>query len=747
MCNKSASYRDSMPLQGITQDALSLVKGQEYMDRFLHVNTPIDVWEKLKRVEGIQRFDPELKTRQAKKEMFGLCSVITRAAVYRVDTSKDLVWNGKGVDEKDTHSRPRLVDTVRVGIRCGASVQQAVNMCVDVDEWARPQGLQFLGVKSQDVVRDENGTPSCHKSVVFLKGDTFKEGLENTFGKILAERVEQRDRATDAIFLTSMCCRDGQVPVDWLEIPMPITVNKDPAYDGLLAELGEHDWTILVQMYGLHPMTRWVQVTVIDKEQGVMAKGAIRKAHRGEGQVFTKSWKIGHPKTGVLSPMSMSVMETDYTYNPSARLNLQVFTYNFNEQERGMLMRAVMVPAIQRIGNYEWLEQVPDVKDFVKAGGPIDLLAGRVNLMRQARAMESIKHPEVMGARLKVSPNPKLAPSSCILPWRIAKKLGLEKKTQVSILRDPSLACGNSIQNYSVVGFHEGNTAILSNEPWMSIQGGDFDGDDCAILPSLTFLMRGKEWDKTPMRELSAKKSSNDVTKGVMDKQVRGRMAVKSMGANIGKWDLMARRMAEENKLTREMKMACSRAVCFEVDSMKHELDPVEMPKNTSERKVYDIDRIRNEWYATIPKTSIYYPLVNEALKVRNMNLQPRKFPKREVAQAWKEQVERLGIQKPDVLAVLDWSTKVRDNFAILCNKVRSEMDLESEIKVMVVQIQDLILEMTPKMNKKYPGTTEMDCQILLETAVLLNASIALGARVASRETVRAIWKGQGSSR
>lgn len=396
-------------------------------------------------------------------------------------------------------------------------------------------------------------------------------------------------------------------------IEWPTTINTNPKYDGLVARVSKKTMDQIKRCwYGLPHNTKWLQITIIDREKGCATKGAIVECEPGqEPEVYKESWKFGC-LTGELNPSTMLIHNSDTLYRPTPCLNIQALVYNYSKEEARQLIDKLFVPAIRKMTEFKHFSLTHGIEKLMALGYGIDL--DRARYYHQKFVYEHATKATVEGIRTKAAPNGELeayelkVPRHCEKLWTVGDA--------VDVTRDPSLPVGNSTQRYTVVGYTQGNYCEISSDPWITVQGGDYDGDDCSVTSDTVNILPHKVYDKTPVSLLTEKKKS--VREGAKRWSARIQQAMYVIEGNIGKWDLMARRAYEMGCLDYEMKLCLSRAVQAEVDRKKHEVPNVSVPTIQGMKDLdFAINHIRdNDWKSVTIKGTVYEQLAIAAQEV-----------------------------------------------------------------------------------------------------------------------------------
>ncbi|MBI5851759.1 MAG: hypothetical protein HZB39_12145 [Planctomycetes bacterium] len=585
--------------------------------------------------------------------------------------------------------------------------------------------LHLLGVKARD---DAAGG-------VFLPTGDFERGLSQAFGTKIAAAVLTEDRLDRLQFLTILAHREGQAAKRNVPIQFPTQTEDDPRFDGLLADLDTTNWSGLLDAFQLPVGTQWLQVTVLDKEQGLASKGSIRRCPVDRlPRTYSASWKIGRPAEAIDSS-SILIHESDGTYRPRATVNLQMLAFNFTPAEQRSLIDQVFLPSLRGLLDYRWTERLRGVDRLLAAGADLRLepVCTRVNKLRRKLALEAVHKVEVPGLRAKVAPDPRLAPFCVRVPQGA---FSLEQL--VDLTRDPSLPLGNSTQRYRVVGFTEGHVLEVGAEPWMTVQGGDFDGDDACVQTSTVSLFPQKVYDQTPVAAFrEAKKSWRN---GVRDPRSRFEQALRVLERPIGPSDLLARRLMEEGRLDSATRIKLSASIQSAIDSAKHCVKLVDHGIHAESRE-HAIDAIRRgELRSDAIKQTVYEPLATAALHVAEQDLEPITFDPMPIRLAWAGMAARFSkeaLAEPSRLAGL-----YNARFAQLLQAHGSELDIDKLTDEYVVEgerVADSLRNSSPDLHGSHLGLDEL-CLTCVELAALRFASLHFAARVARMRTLRLVF-------
>lgn len=523
-------------------------------------------------------------------------------SLYRVHAERTLKWeNGRLLATNHRLYQDKLTNEHLTYVEVNKEITrfQLEQLCAR----AKQGGYQFLGVKAG------NNTTTA----VFCKGPSYEAAMVYAMGAPIGLRIVKSKLLKDLQNAVQLLCRVGSLPVIPGKISWPTAINDDPRYDGLVARVSSETMRqIKTHWYGLPMSTKWIQVTILDRLNGHATKGTIVECEpHQEPEVYRASWKFGC-LTGELEASNMTICNADSLYRPAPCLNIQALVYNYTPDESKQLIEQLFVPSIKKMTGFEHFAQAHGVEKLMALGYGIDL--ERARYFHQKLVYDKATKANVIGIRTKVAPNPELEAFEIKVPRKSEDTWAIGDI--VDVTRDPSLPVGNSTQRYTVVGYTQGNYCEISSEPWMTVQGGDYDGDDCSVTSDTVNILPGKVYDKTPVSLLTEKKKSVRTGADIWSNRVKQAMYV--IEGNIGKWDLMARRAYEMGKLDYTMKLQLSRAVQAEVDRKKHEVPRVDVPAIMGmEESDFAINYIRGgEWDNPIIKGTVYEQIATTAKEV-----------------------------------------------------------------------------------------------------------------------------------
>ncbi len=551
----------------------------------------------LKQVESLQEEDPELQLDTSKRIVKILEKALRRNIFgvkekesYKWDGANHKIVSGKNYQEKldNEHIRYCELDTDVKDIYPLVALYQ-------------DQGYEFLGVKSASTI-----------NAVFVKANGIESALKLALGDKIAENILERDELKALQNAVLMLCRTGRKCMVDQEIDWPTKINTDKRYDGMVARVSAETMRALKDSFILPKNTKWVQVTILDRDGGHAAKGSIVQCRKNEHpQVFQESFKFGC-SVGKVRTGNMLIHNTDTLYTPESTLNLQMLVYCYNYKEQQLLVDEVFVPALEKLKQFKKFEHARGVEKIMALGYGVNL--DNAKNLHAIWTFETATKAPLIGMRMKVAGNPHLKPYAIKVPIRMHKlwRIGMH----IDGTRDPSLAVGNSTQRFEIVGYTQGNYSELSHEPWTTIQGGDFDGDDINLNTTTVNLLPKKVYNKIPMENITSKKSQ--AYKGVCYREERIDQAMRVLSSNIGQWDIRARKAFDKGMLTEAMALVYSKGAQGEIDIKKHAINKMELPKEPElEGSDFPVIAARNkDWTNPILVGSIYERIAKKAVEV-----------------------------------------------------------------------------------------------------------------------------------
>lgn len=520
-------------------------------------------WSLLKTAESR---DPHHASSHTRK-LWGAVQRLLERTLFGVAAREDLFYNGKKLVRTNklvvngttvtNYRRYQILDESQGLYR----ITLVGGELAPLIKKAQSQGYHFLGAR-----RNEKRTQA-----IFLKGDSFEQAMLDVFGDIGA-RVVKSDKMADLQSLVVLCAREGMKPLNKTRIAVSQNIDNNPAFDGLCIRLSDASWQELVREYHLPRDSRWAQVTYLDPKQGVGFKGAVMCCEEGEHPcVFSESIKFGIPSW--LDTEYLTVMTTDSLYRAQPTMNLQMLAYNYSRYEQQVILNNLFLPRLMDQNDWSEFRGMRSSHKLAAMGiftNPEKIWRDRVShLMRRTGKVS------LTGIRVKA------VPTSDIYSFAIKVPLncGISHGQWVDVHRDPSLPIGTGTQRYKVIGYTEGNYCMLGSNPWTTIQGGDFDGDDVLVFTDLVDLLPNVKYNQTPMSTFINKKAKTRT--GVNNLNARYEQAVKSIESkgSIGIFDVTARRMEERSILDEENRLWMSDCIQKAIDAAKKDVEIPEAPK------------------------------------------------------------------------------------------------------------------------------------------------------------------------
>lgn len=444
----------------------------------------------------------------------------------------------------------------------------------------KERGWEFLGTKAK----------GPRPTAVFIKGDSIEEALRNVIGEELAHEILRKNDLKLIQNLVILLCRVGwrvKRAGDWKVDDMGWHVKKGLKWDGVMMGLNQEASRMLKKAFLIPDDTRLAFGTYLDEHVGT--KGGIL-LNQENNYTCPETVKLGRWGDGldmkklVLHDIdSLSLPENrkqalDYQETDTetrviggvhvVRLNLpQEFIYNYSLDEQEALVNKVFVPAMRQAGSNQAFRSLRDVDRLLALEcvipGEIDL--AKIRDRRRARVMRECLGATIPGFYVPVAPGVDLKPFQIIIP-REMKKEGYKKGDLVDCTRHPSLPVGNSTQRYQIVGYTWGKYAKVGRAPWMTIQGGDYDGDLVRVTKRTVELFPDKEWDQTPMSEIRTPTTKRT---GVRPVKKRINQANTVLGQAIGIYDFCARQAWEIGRLTDGVRKLMAKNIQANVDMAK----------------------------------------------------------------------------------------------------------------------------------------------------------------------------------
>jgi len=107
------------------------------------------------------------------------------------------------------------------------------------------------------------------------------------------------------------------------------------------------------------------------------------------------------------------------------------------------------------------------------------------------------KHVPVPGLTMVALPDSTLGPNQVLVPWKEAKRLGIQPGDRVTVMRYPNT--GIEMAEVAVCGLVECDAVFIQPEWWAERFAGDFDGDLIGLIPAARLIDEGRIHDaKSP---------------------------------------------------------------------------------------------------------------------------------------------------------------------------------------------------------------------------------------------------------
>ncbi len=472
---------------------------------------------------------------------------------------------------------------------------------------------------------------------------TFWKAIVKCAGSKIAIQLKASDKHKDLQNLVILLNRTGDRALISQDLPWPTVIDDNDHADGVIAIVSAECMQMIIASYFNLPQdTKLVQCTILDRENGVAAKGCIRQCMPNETPtVFSASYKFGKG-FAELNTRNLLIMKNDSLYNPRPKLSYQALQFDFQDSAQRLLVDQLFVPAVLALSDFPHMANARGKEKLMALGiGAYNIIVDDQGNTDMIKAENALKYHKRLVTQ--VATGPYIDGHRVIASWGNIPKFTVMVPLNshylvgqtVDIHRDPCLPVGNSTQRCKVIGRTNGNYAIVSYEPWTTIQGGDYDGDDITITDTTVKLLPNAVYDQTPMSEIESVKKSP--FRDIESHWLRVEQARRVIDVNIGSGDLLARRLAQIGMLTRAMRLLCSRNIQAEIMSMKHEVDKTPLPRMDELKGIqFAIDYIRPKrrpgvnpetgeveepvnWEHPSIKGTIYEPIADAAVKVINM--------------------------------------------------------------------------------------------------------------------------------
>jgi hypothetical protein len=356
--------------------------------------------------------------------------------------------------------------------------------------------------------------------------------------------------AGDSNWASAAMLRPGKLSTQNAEFDWSNYVESD--YDtGLLAVMSREDWSRFVKAFELPADSKLAQITVFDLTAGVSAKGTIRVAFSEEQPtIFPSSWK----RFGELRTKFSAVLTVDSVYRPAASINAQEIQYWAFGRGRALaewvweeIARAQEV-ILQEKGSpwtpYGYLSALGfsgALKSVV-----YDLVDGQRNSLQNM--LRRVKFTNRRGLRAKTTASTTVNEGQVLLPNEAREYVSVGQT--VVIGRNPALP-SQDWQEYVVAGFVSGHMVVFhpADEGWNAQLGGDHDGDD-AVVYYQSPVTGGQPLGQKGLDLQSIKPAARKLEANTVEARIQ--RWVNETSANIGQFEINARRLAAKGHLTPE---------------------------------------------------------------------------------------------------------------------------------------------------------------------------------------------------
>ena len=567
-------------------------------------------------MEEVIKIDPELQTRTARLLAIRIEKAVRRS-IYGVKQKVQWAWNGVRMIPLSKYSQDRLdvEGLLYVEIQDMDTLRAAVYK-------AKKKDYTFLGAKVSGGSKTSGNKIGPRVLAVFFHNKDFEESLTISMGSKIARHILEKNNLKDLQNAVGLLCRIARRPIQNKKIIWPTTTVTDTRPDGLIARFSPEEFQKILSCWILPKNTRWLQVTILDRENGNATKGAIMQCEADEEpQSYSASWKFLLGKLTVVHTNNMLVHNADSLYRPHPSMCLQQLVYNHTETEIELLIKKLFVPAINKLTDFQHFANTNGCEKLMALGVAPPLPLDEDGLSRSNRFHLNMIHdtatrPKLHGFRVKAAWDGSLTPFQVKVPNRYSKMFHVED--QIDITRDPSLPVGNSTQRYTIVGYTEGNYIRLNEHPWTTIQAGDYDGDDASCTNTTIYLMPRKVYNQTTMKVIERPKSKP--FKGVKKLTSRIAQAIRVSAPAMGPFDIRARKMIELKCLNPEMSLELSQGAHAEIMSMKHNVEKMDIPELPCDPDhKFAISAIREQrWHDECIQGTLYQKIADAVQQVKN---------------------------------------------------------------------------------------------------------------------------------
>ena len=518
-------------------------------------------------------------------------------------------------------------------------------------------GYQFLGCKAK----------GSKPIAVFIQGPTFQSALARVVGTKIAGEILRSDDMKKIQNLVIMLCRVGWKP----RIQENLMIHNfnpvhypDPKLDGIVGgsnkELSKH----IRHVHMLDPEAKVIAISLLMEE--VHDKGlwlldqkenfVAEKPKLGEwGRRLDLSRFLIHDIDSLALSTSRGerfhakddqITETTRNTHQGIQFRIgcnikQLWVYCFTPPEQEILLDKVFIPEVIRAsklgGKFRGLN---NLDRLISMGVTVDnIKSHEIRARLKTWILSASLNAPIEGMYVLAVVDPELTDFEIRVPLK-AKLNGYKIGDIIDGGRNPMLPPGNGIQRFVIVGFTDGNYCQVSAHPWITIMGGDSDGDLIFITKVFVTLFPNKVWDQTLMSELEPVKGKR---KGVRSEQERLNQAVIVTSQAIGIYDFAARQAWEINRLDKEARLSLGSGIQTEIMIAKH---MVERKIGIKDLKAYRPPRLDGTdiYYAT----GVVRNAVNES-KQKLLSVTHGKPYHRLFVKAWEQIEQKLPIKHLDI--------------------------------------------------------------------------------------------------
>ena len=448
-------------------------------------------------------------------------------------------------------------------------------------------GWTFIGCKAK----------GSQPIAVFGKGENITEALVNICGDKIAREILRGNNMKQIQNLVIMLCRVGwkarftcEEGDSWIVDDFEPVVRKGIEWDGVMFGLDKPTSEFVRQLFMMPEDTKlcagsylgaaWTKgLILLDQPVNFVCQESVKLGdwtheldcnklmiHEMDSLALSKTKK----EREIVSSTDDDTQELNRDGKKYfAGMNLgQEWVYCFNPTEQELLANKVFIPEIERAGSLtNRFHALKNVDRLIAKGVLVDDIdLGKIQERIRTWTLQTALNAPIPGMYVIFAPDPKLKSHQIRVPLK-SQKNGIYPGDKVCVTRHPCLAVGNATQVYEVMGYTEGNFAQVATDPWMTVQGGDFDGDLGRISKWLHDLLPNKKWDRTLMSDIV---SPTNVRKGVRSTEARLEQAVTVLDQKIGLYDFAGRQAWELGHLDYGVRLMLSQQVQANIHLAKH---------------------------------------------------------------------------------------------------------------------------------------------------------------------------------